>query len=112
MMEVMPRTQEATLATLLGSGAPSDDSATAIILPEPVNQSTSYAQLRALVLEFSRALTQQLGVKTGDVVAMSFVNSLEFIVAFLGTGMARYAPIIICADCRMLSPFPGPFQLR
>ncbi|KAF8509125.1 putative fatty acid transporter FAT2 [Hysterangium stoloniferum] len=84
----MSRTRDTTLAILLESRSWSGESPTALVLPEPINQSVSYAQLKALVLEFRSALTAQLGVKTGDVVAMSFVNGLEFVVGFLGTGMA------------------------
>ncbi|KAF8588110.1 acetyl-CoA synthetase-like protein [Ramaria rubella] len=78
-----------TLADLLESGSSSQSSPTALILPAPLNQSISYAQLKASVLLFRNVLTQQLGVKTGDVVAMSFVNGIEFVVGFLGTGIAR-----------------------
>ncbi|KIJ54974.1 hypothetical protein M422DRAFT_42153 [Sphaerobolus stellatus SS14] len=84
----MASSQPITLATLLESGTPSQES-TALILPKPLNQTISYAQLKKSVHQFRDVLEKQLGVKTGDVVAMSFVNGFEFVVGFLGTGLAR-----------------------
>ncbi|EJD42971.1 hypothetical protein AURDEDRAFT_185760 [Auricularia subglabra TFB-10046 SS5] len=49
----------------------------------------NYPALRALVLEFRDLLRSQLGVGTADVVASSFLNGIEFVVSFLGTGAAR-----------------------
>jgi acyl-CoA synthetase (AMP-forming)/AMP-acid ligase II len=51
----------------------------------------SYSDLRALVLSFRKSLIEQLGVKQRDVVALSMTNTLEFVIAFLGTTVSRYA---------------------
>ncbi|CEL57746.1 hypothetical protein RSOLAG1IB_02490 [Rhizoctonia solani AG-1 IB] len=48
----------------------------------------TYSELRSLVLEL-RNLLRNEGVAGGDIVAMSLVNSLEFVVGFLATGAAR-----------------------
>ncbi|KAF8707853.1 ligase, partial [Rhizoctonia solani] len=48
----------------------------------------TYSELRVLVLEL-RNLLRNEGVAAGDIVAMSLVNSLEFLVGFLATGAAR-----------------------
>lgn len=86
----MPSVEIITLSTLLDCGSLSQASPPALILPDPLDVSVSYNQLKSSALLFRDALTQQLGVKTGDVVAMSFVNGFEFVVGFLGTGIARY----------------------
>ena len=75
-------------------------SATAIVLPSsPQSQKQqaqdeqeefSYADLRALVLSFRKILIEQLGVKQGEVVALSMTNTLEFIIAFVGTTVSRW----------------------
>ncbi|KAG8823502.1 hypothetical protein FRC17_009311, partial [Serendipita sp. 399] len=49
----------------------------------------SYADLRALVLSFRKILIEQLGAKKGDVVALSMANTLEFMIAFIGTTISR-----------------------
>ncbi|KAG9048144.1 hypothetical protein FS842_000466 [Serendipita sp. 407] len=49
----------------------------------------SYADLRAMVLSFRKILIEGLGVKKDDVVALSMANTLEFMVAFIGTTVSR-----------------------
>lgn len=58
----------------------------------------SYSDLRALVLSFRKILVEQLGVKQGDVVALSMTNTLEFVIAFLGTTVSRYAGYLFNMD--------------
>jgi oxalate---CoA ligase len=83
----MPSTEISTLLTLLDGG--SQRSPTALLLPDPLNQTFSYPQLKSSALLFRDALRHQLGVRIGDVVAMSLVNSVEFVIGFMGTGIAR-----------------------
>lgn len=67
-------------------------SPTAIVLPSGHHEEQeeySYADLRALVLSFRKILIEQLGVKQGEVVALSMANTLEFIIAFVGTTVSR-----------------------
>ncbi|KAG9104013.1 hypothetical protein FRC07_009873, partial [Ceratobasidium sp. 392] len=65
---------------------------TAIIIPDAgpgaPQLDVSYAGLRELVFGL-RDVFRNEGVVPGDVVAMSLVNSLEFVVGFLATGTAR-----------------------
>lgn len=93
----MPRAEISTLLSLLDTDSPG--TSTALILPEPLSQSISYAQLKASALLFRDALLQQLGVKTSDVVAMSLVNSVEFVIGFIGTGIARCVLVFIPVYC-------------
>ncbi|KAJ1311410.1 hypothetical protein OPQ81_009900 [Rhizoctonia solani] len=69
-----------------------NERATALIIPASASGSpqvdVTYSELRGLVLEFRNLLRNQ-GVAPGDVVAMSLINSLEFVVGFLATGAAR-----------------------
>ncbi|CAE6469926.1 unnamed protein product [Rhizoctonia solani] len=69
-----------------------NEKATALIIPASASGSpqldVTYSELRGLVLEL-RNLLRDEGVAPGDVVAMSLVNSLEFVVGFLATGAAR-----------------------
>jgi acyl-CoA synthetase (AMP-forming)/AMP-acid ligase II len=62
-------------------------SGAAIIVPG--GDEVSYGDLRASTLHFRDILRVHYGVKTGDVVGMSLVNSLEFVIAFLAIGTAR-----------------------
>jgi acyl-CoA synthetase (AMP-forming)/AMP-acid ligase II len=75
------------MATLL-SLVPSNQS-TALVLPLNSPIDISYAILRNYVHQLRDVLHNGLGVRKGDVVAMSYVNSLEFVVAFFSTGAAR-----------------------
>ncbi|KZV86512.1 acetyl-CoA synthetase-like protein [Exidia glandulosa HHB12029] len=75
-----------TLLTLLdGAG---DDARIALVTAE-TGKKYSYKALRSLVLSFRDVLRNELGVKTGDVVAASYLNGVEFVLSFLGTGAAR-----------------------
>ena len=62
---------------------------TAIIVPS--GHEVSYGDLRASTLNFRGILRKSYGVKTGDVVGMSLINSLEFVIAFMSIGIARRA---------------------
>jgi acyl-coenzyme A synthetase/AMP-(fatty) acid ligase len=66
--------------------------ATAVIIPASASgapqRNMSYHGLRGLVLDLRDVLRSE-GVVPGDVVAMSLVNSLEFVAGFLATGAAR-----------------------
>jgi acyl-CoA synthetase (AMP-forming)/AMP-acid ligase II len=76
-------------------------SATAIVLPgNPYPQSHakkaqdeqeeySYSDFRALVLLFRKVLIEQLGVKPSEVIALSMTNTVEFMIAFVGTTVSR-----------------------
>lgn len=61
----------------------------ALILPRPLNATLSYPKLKEITNSFRTSIVRDLGVGTGSVVAMSLPNSLEFVVAFLGVGIAR-----------------------
>ncbi|KAH7098879.1 putative fatty acid transporter FAT2 [Auriculariales sp. MPI-PUGE-AT-0066] len=75
-----------TLLTLLeGAG---DASREAVVVAE-TGASYSYTRLSELVAKFRDTLRDRLGVAKGDVVASSFLNGLEFVVTFVGTGAAR-----------------------
>lgn len=68
-----------------------NENSTAIVIPsseQGPQLDLSYAELRALVLSLRDVLRGE-GVVPGDVVAMSLVNGLEFVVGFLATGAAR-----------------------
>ncbi|ELU41708.1 coenzyme A synthetase, putative [Rhizoctonia solani AG-1 IA] len=69
-----------------------NEQALALTLPASASGSpqvdVTYSELRVLVLEL-RNLLRNEGVAAGDIVAMSLVNSLEFVVGFLATGAAR-----------------------
>lgn len=77
----------ATLLTLVP-----DSPAPALVIP-PVDNvpqvDISYSSLRRLVFNLRDVLRVQLGVQNGDVIAMSIVNSVEFVVGFIATGAAR-----------------------
>lgn len=79
----------ASTNTLLDLVKPS--SSTALILPtQKPHHHVSYSALNDLVVsQFRSILKNELGVAKGDVVAMSLINSLEFVVAFLGIGASR-----------------------
>jgi acyl-CoA synthetase (AMP-forming)/AMP-acid ligase II len=89
-----------TLLSLIPKPA-SLTSATAIVLPgSPYSQSNakkiqdeqeeySYSDFRSLVLSFRKILIEQLGVKPSEVVALSMTNTLEFMIAFVGTTVSR-----------------------
>jgi len=62
---------------------------TAIIVPS--GHEVSYGDLRASTLNFRDILRKSYGVKTGDVVGVSLINSLEFVIAFMAIGIARRA---------------------
>lgn len=72
-------------------------SPTAIVLPSShppsktgdEQEEYSYADLRSLVLSFRKVLIEQLGVKRGEIVALSMTNTLEFVIAFVGTTVSR-----------------------
>ncbi|CCO26915.1 hypothetical protein BN14_00947 [Rhizoctonia solani AG-1 IB] len=70
-----------------------DEKALALTVPASASGSPqvdiTYSELRSLVLEL-RTLLRNEGVAGGDIVAMSLVNSLEFVVGFLATGAARF----------------------
>jgi acyl-CoA synthetase (AMP-forming)/AMP-acid ligase II len=76
-------------------------SPTALVLPSSLpkqqphheQEEYSYADLRALVFSFRKQLIEELGVKQGDVVALSMTNTLEFVVSFIGTTIARFVVI-------------------
>lgn len=77
----------ATLLTLVP-----DSPSTALVIPPADNApqvDISYSSLRRLVFNLRDTLRTQLGVQQGDVVAMSVVNSVEFVVGFIATGAAR-----------------------
>lgn len=77
----------ATLLTLVP-----DSPSTALVIPPADNVpqvDISYSSLRRLVFNLRDTLRTQLGVQQGDVVAMSVVNSVEFVVGFIATGAAR-----------------------
>jgi acyl-CoA synthetase (AMP-forming)/AMP-acid ligase II len=89
-----------TLLSLIPKPSPLT-SATAIVLPGSHPQSNakqtqdeySYSDLRSLVLSFRKVLIEQLGVRQGDVIALSMTNTLEFMIAFVGTTISRSALI-------------------
>lgn len=62
-------------------------SGAAIIVPG--GQQVSYGDLRASTLSFRDILRKVYGVRTGDVVGMSLINSAEFVIAFMAIGTAR-----------------------
>ena len=55
---------------------------TAIIVPS--GHEVSHGDLRASTLNFRDILRKFYGVKTGDVVGVSLINSLEFVIAVMG----------------------------
>lgn len=76
----------ATLLSLLdGAGNVSHD---ALVVAE-TGKKYSYKNLRTLVLSTRDILKKELGVGKGDVVAASYLNGVEFVLSFLGTGAAR-----------------------
>lgn len=65
---------------------------TAVIIPSscPTPAKLTYAQLFDAVTDFANQLLQQVPDLTpGSAVAISYVNSLEFTIAFLATGLLR-----------------------
>ncbi|KAI9315205.1 hypothetical protein BX666DRAFT_1879058 [Dichotomocladium elegans] len=69
-----------------------DPSQTAIVIPSsaPVPTTLSYPQLKDTIEKFAFKLTQLVpGLKAGDAISISYPNSLEFTVAFLGTCFLR-----------------------
>ena len=88
-----------TLLSLIPKPA-SLTSDTAIVLPGSPPQSNakkpqdeqeeySYSDFRSLVLSFRKVLIEQLGVKPSEVIALSMANTVEFVIAFLGTTVSR-----------------------
>ncbi len=74
--------------TLLDLLAPLPTTALMLMSLNPSARDVRYTTLRKLTLNF-RNILRELGVHRGDVVASSLVNGLEFVVTFLGTGVAR-----------------------
>ncbi|KAI8143464.1 hypothetical protein BJV82DRAFT_514917 [Fennellomyces sp. T-0311] len=69
-----------------------DPNQPAIIIPSsaPIPGSLSYPQLLDTIRDFAAKLYALVpSLKPGDAVAISYLNSLEFVVAFLGTGFMR-----------------------
>ncbi|GHJ89791.1 hypothetical protein NliqN6_6193 [Naganishia liquefaciens] len=79
-----------TLPALFTALSPShaDPNATAVIIPGPNAQSISYPSLATHVAAFARQLAH-IGVRGGDVVSMSLINSLEFTAGFFATTSLR-----------------------
>jgi acyl-CoA synthetase (AMP-forming)/AMP-acid ligase II len=79
-----------TLPALFTSLSPSraSTSAKAITIPGPPALHLSYPDLANYVTAFAQQL-KDVGVRGGDVVSMSLVNSLEFVGGFLATGSIR-----------------------
>ena len=65
---------------------------TAIIVPS--GHDISYSDLRASTLNFRDILRNYYGVKTGDVVGVSLINSLEFVIAFMGIARRAWSPLV------------------
>ncbi|KAJ8655196.1 hypothetical protein O0I10_009064 [Lichtheimia ornata] len=64
----------------------------AIIIPSsaPIPSTLTYPQLLDAIRQFSAKLHQLVpGLAPGDAVAISYLNSLEFVVSFLATGFLR-----------------------
>ncbi|KAI9278832.1 hypothetical protein BDA99DRAFT_493222 [Phascolomyces articulosus] len=64
----------------------------AIIIPSsaPIPGTLSYPQLLETIRDFSSQINALVpGLKPGDAIAISYFNSLEFVVAFLATGFMR-----------------------
>jgi long-subunit acyl-CoA synthetase (AMP-forming) len=59
--------------------------------PQYEQEELSQSDLRSLVLSFRKILIEDLSVNAGDVVALSMANTVEFMIAFLGTSVSRYA---------------------
>jgi hypothetical protein len=59
-------------------------------IPQYDQEELSYSDLRSLVLSFRKILIEDLGVNTGEVVALSMANTVEFMIAFVGTTVSRY----------------------
>ena len=76
--------------TLLDLLTPTSATALTVTSPSASAQDVRYTALRELTFGF-RSILRGLGVSSSDVVASSLVNSLEFVVTFLGTGIARSA---------------------
>ncbi|KAI9490405.1 hypothetical protein BDB00DRAFT_768812 [Zychaea mexicana] len=69
-----------------------DPNQPAVIVPSsaPIACTLSYPQLLDTIRDFSSQLNALVpGLQPGDAVAISYLNSLEFVVAFLGTGFMR-----------------------
>ncbi|KAG8901172.1 hypothetical protein FRB99_005505 [Tulasnella sp. 403] len=67
-------------------------SATALVVPATKDVpriDITYSTLHGWVRQLQGILRNKLGVQRGQVVAMSIVNSVEFVVGFIGTGAAR-----------------------
>ncbi|KAI7860367.1 hypothetical protein BDC45DRAFT_494247 [Circinella umbellata] len=64
----------------------------AIIIPSsaPIPSTVTYPQLLETIRDFSSQLNALVpGLKPGDAIAISYLNSLEFVVSFLATGFMR-----------------------
>lgn len=79
-----------TLPALFTTLSPSRASptATALIIPGPTPTHLSYPSLARYISALAHELSA-IGVRGGDVVSMSLVNSLEFVGAFFATGSLR-----------------------
>ncbi|KAF8325627.1 uncharacterized protein EI90DRAFT_3146656 [Cantharellus anzutake] len=75
--------------TLLELLDPLPSPALTLTSPNDAARHVKYLTLRDFVSGFRNKLVQELGVRKGDVIASSLVNGLEFVVTFLGTGIAR-----------------------
>lgn len=73
-------------------------SPTSIVLPSSLpaqsqpkyeQEELSQSEFRSLVLSFRKILVEELGVNVGNVVALSMANTVEFMVAFVGTTISR-----------------------
>ncbi|CAG8651601.1 17204_t:CDS:2, partial [Acaulospora colombiana] len=88
LLSLIPKPVSLTSPTALVLPS-SPQSATSKQQPQHEQEEYSYADLRALVFSFRKLLIEELGVKHGDVVALSMTNTLEFVVSFIGTTIAR-----------------------
>lgn len=79
-----------TLPALFTTLSPSRASrtATALVIPGPTPTHLSYPSLARYISAFAHHLSA-IGVRGGDVVSMSLINSLEFVGGFFATGSLR-----------------------
>ncbi|PVF96789.1 putative fatty acid transporter FAT2 [Serendipita vermifera] len=88
LLSLIPKPVSLTSPTALVLPS-SPRSATSKQEPQHEQEEYSYADLQALVFSFRKLLVEELGVKRGDVIALSMTNTLEFVVSFIGTTIAR-----------------------